>query len=38
VAMQRPEHTYAARLRTILEWERASALDCDARTPTRGRP
>jgi hypothetical protein len=38
VALRRPEHTYGARLRTILEWEPASAPDCDARTPTRGRP
>jgi hypothetical protein len=39
-ALRRPEHTYAARLRTILEWERASASapDFDARTPIRGRP
>jgi hypothetical protein len=39
-AVRRPEHTYAARLRTILEWERASASapDFDARTPIRGRP
>jgi hypothetical protein len=39
-AVRRPEHTYAARLRTILEWERASASapDVDARTPIRGRP
>ena len=37
-ALRRPEHTYGARLRTILEWEPASAPDCDARTPTRGRP
>ena len=37
-ALRRPEHTYGARLRTILEWERASAPDFDARTPTRGRP
>jgi len=37
-ALRRPEHTYAARLRTILEWERASAPDCDTRTTTRSRP
>jgi spore maturation protein CgeB len=39
-AVRRPEHTYAARLRTILEWERASASapDFDSRTPIRGRP
>jgi len=37
-ALRRPEHTYAARLRTILEWERASAPDFDARTATRDRP
>jgi hypothetical protein len=37
-ALRRPEHTYAARLRTILEWERASAPDFDPRTAIRGRP
>jgi|LakMenE27Jul10ns_1017307.scaffolds.fasta_scaffold00009_34 spore maturation protein CgeB len=37
-ALQRPEHTYAARLRTILEWERASALDFEGRAATKGRP
>jgi len=30
-AVRRPEHTYAARLRTILEWERASKLVDQAR-------